>query len=89
MRSKLLRKLFLALPILAISMSAFAGYQVTSQAGDSAAAEVVAGDPQNPAEFLVIAQIGGNAGAVTVQVKVAEPPTAPPPPALNPPRSRS
>jgi hypothetical protein len=70
MRSKLLSKLFIALPILAISMPAFAGYQVTSQAGDSAAAEVVAGDPQNPAEFLVIAQIGGNAGAVTVGLVV-------------------
>lgn len=70
MRSKLLKKLILALPLLAVSATAFAGYQVTSLPGDSSATEVVAANPQDPAAFIVVAQISGNVGPVTVGMVV-------------------
>jgi len=70
MRSKLLKKLIFALPLLAFSATAFAGYQVTSLPGDGSAAEVVAANPQDTATFIVVAEIGGNAGAVTVGLVV-------------------
>lgn len=68
MRSKLFRKLIIALPILAFSIPAFAGYQVSSQNGDPSAAEVKASDPQNTATFLMVNDFTGGVGATTVQL---------------------